>query len=131
MRTMNKTRYYIGTISAFAASIPWLWKSYYVLHLLAIDGVDSSIGVGPDMALGFGFDLVFLFVSMILMSLSQSLLRSWCKPALYILLGIVLMTLVQDATIYVLTDNLQECGYIDCRDAGLSEPKAPEVKTLK
>lgn len=121
----------IGVSFAYAASIPWLWKSHYVLHLLAIDGVDSSIGVGPDMAIGFGFDLVFLFVSMILMSISQSLLKGWCKPALYMLLGVVLVTLVQGATIYVLTDNLHECGYIDCSGASLPEPKAPEVKTLK
>jgi len=126
--TFRKT---IGISFAFAASIPWLWKSHYMLHLLAFDGLNSSIGVGPDMALGFGFDLVFLFVSMILMSISQSLLKGWCKPALYVLLGVVLVTLVQDATIYALTDNLQECGYIDCSGAGLAEPKAPDVKTLK
>ena len=121
----------IGVSFAFAASIPWLWKSHYVLHLLAIDGVDSSIGVGPDMAIGFGFDLMFLFVSMILMSISQSLLKGWCKPALYVLLGVILVTLVQDATIYVLTDNFQECGKVDCSGVGQPEPKAPEVKTLK
>ncbi len=130
MAEMN-IRKIFGVGAAFAASIPWLWKSHYVLHLLAIDGVDSSIGVGPDMAIGFGFDLVFLFVSMIFMSISQSLLKGWCKPALYVLLGVVLVTLVQDATIYVLTDNLQECGKVDCSDVGQSEPKAPEVKTLK
>lgn len=121
----------IGVSIAFAASIPWLWKSHYVLHLLAVDGVDSSIGVGPDMAIGFGFDLVFLFVSMILMSISQSLLKGWCKPALYVLLGVVLVTLVQDATIYVLTDNLQEYGKVDCSGVGQPEPKTPDVKTLK
>lgn len=126
-----KIRTIFGVGAAFAASVPWLWKSHYMLQLLAFDGLNSPVGVGSDMVIGFGLDLVFLFASVIVLSFSYMVLKKWCRPALYILIGVVLMAVVQDVTVYALTDTFQKCGGIVCNGDELPEPKAPEMKTLK
>jgi len=124
-------RQHIGYVTGLAASIPWLWKSHFMVFMLAGKGITTNIGIGVEIGIALTSDAISALISLVLFYISKLLLKEWYRPALYFLAAIVLVTLIQDVTLHILTENMKECGSTSCDWVGQPEPPEPEVKTLK
>jgi glucan phosphoethanolaminetransferase (alkaline phosphatase superfamily) len=130
MAEMN-IRKIIGVGAAFAATIPWLWKSHFMIVMLARNGITTNIGIGVEIGGAVVFDAVSALVALVLFYLSKLLLKEWYRPALFFFAAVIAITIIQDVTLHLLTENMKECNSINCDWIGQPEPLEPEVKTLK
>ena len=93
---LHNTRNILGWITLLCSPLPLLAKSYYVILILAYDGIKSDFGYQGDLVASWMTDLVALVTVVVLLLFSRFLLGHWKSHILFFLLGIVAVILIQD-----------------------------------
>ncbi|MEG3618959.1 hypothetical protein V5T82_10880 [Magnetovibrio sp. PR-2] len=127
----NDIRTVIGKGAAYAAALPWLGKAHEVIFMLAYDGVRDGMGTDVDIQYSVLFTCLALVASAILFGISRALLRSWHKPALMFVLGMICFTAVQDLKMIDSFYNIELCGQTDCNRPSAEDLPEPQIRTLQ
>jgi len=93
-------RKWTGLIVGLAVLFPFLFNSYYLNFNMNMNGIQNGGALG-DYNWSSVFELIAFILLLILMPISRFLLKEWHKPTLYILLGIIIMTLSQNLTVLI------------------------------
>ncbi len=124
MLDIESLRKKLGWGAAYAAFLPFLWKTVLVIQVLSVNDLKYRPGVDVNVSVVISSGLFAFVVISVCLATSKFLLGKWIKPLLYIFGAFLFIEIVQDVTLIVTAQNIQDCGYPVCGFA--DEPRKVE-----